>query len=211
MKLILTDKVKSLGNVGDIVNVSPGFGRNYLLPNKLAVVADDKNKAHVKHLEKMLEKKVGEQKASAEELKGKLDGFKIDLERRVAASGKLFGTVTPIELAKILSEQGFDVEKRQLLIANPIKGLGSFEIKVKLFKDVEATFNVNVAQDPKQIEENKAKEEEKKQQEALLAKEKEQAAADAQAAGEDGEAAPQSDEMTEEQRLKEEAMKILRN
>lgn len=210
MKVILTERVKSLGNVGDIVNVSPGYGRNFLLPNKYAVLADDANKARVEHLQKSLAKKVDEQKSGAVAIQTKLNGYKVNLERRIAASGKLFGAVTALELAKILSEEGFDVEKRQLLIANPIKALGSFEVKAKLFTGVEATFEVTVAQDPKQVEENAKKEEEKKAHEAQLAKDK--AEQEARAAEEGGDAgSEEGGEMTEDQRLKAEAMKILRN
>lgn len=208
MKVILTERVKSLGNVGDIVNVSPGYGRNYLLPNKYAVLADEENKNKMAHVQKALAKKVDEQKSGAVDLQGKLNGHKVNLERRVAASGKLFGAVTALELSKILNDEGFDVEKRHLLIANPIKALGTFEVKAKLFSDVEATFEVTVAQDPKQAEENAKKAEEKKEQEALQAKEKAEKEAAAKEAGEDS---SEEGEMTEEQRLKQEAMKILRN
>jgi large subunit ribosomal protein L9 len=211
MKVILTERVKSLGNVGDIVNVSPGYGRNFLLPKKYAVLADEANKARIDHLQKSLAKKVEEQKSGAVAVQGKLNGHKVNLERRVAASGKLFGAVTALELAKILSDEGFDVEKRHLLIANPIKALGTFEVKAKLFSGVEATFEVNVAQDQKQVEENAKKEAEKKEFEAQQAKEKAEKEAKAAEAGEDGEAPAESVEMTEEQRLKAEAMKILRN
>ncbi|MGB0452683.1 MAG: 50S ribosomal protein L9 [Bacteriovoracaceae bacterium] len=213
MKVILTERVQSLGNVGDIVNVSPGYGRNYLLPRNLAVFADESNKKVLENQQKKLAKKIDEQKSYAKDVSSKLNGHQVDIVRRVSTGGKLFGTVTSTELSKLLNDAGFDVEKRHLVIANPIKALGTFDIKVKFFQGVEAEFKVSVTQDPKQIEEIKKREEEMKKAKVLEekeAKEASEAKAEESAEGEGEAKAATPAEKTEDQRLSEEAAKILK-
>lgn len=203
MKVILTEKVPTLGNIGEIVNVSAGYARNYLVPNRLAMVADDANKKLLSAQQKSLAKKVKAQKDAALEVKKKLEGVTIELIKKVGASGKLFGTVTTSELSKELVEKGFDVERRLIHLESPIKGIGTFNAKAKLFADVEATFKVKVAIDPKQAEELK-----KAQEEAVKAAEaRKKAAAEAKEENKDQ---ANSSEMTEEQRLKAEVDKLLR-
>jgi large subunit ribosomal protein L9 len=204
MKVILTEKVPTLGNIGEIVNVSAGHARNYLVPNGFAMVADDSNKKLLAAQQKSLAKKIKSQRDAALELKKKVEGTTIELIKKVGASGKLFGTVTNAELSKELEARGIEVERRLIHLESPIKGLGTFNAKAKIFQDVEAVFKVKVAIDPKQAEELK-----KNQEEALKAAEaRKKAAADAKAAGE---TATPAAEMTEEQRLKAEVDKLLRS
>ena len=204
MKVILTEKVPTLGNIGEIVNVSAGHARNYLVPNGLAMVADDSNKKLLAAQQKSLAKKIKAQKDAALELKKKVEGTTIELIKKVGASGKLFGTVTNAELSKELEARGIEVERRLIHLESPIKGLGTFNAKAKIFQDVEAIFKVKVSIDPKQAEELK-----KSQEEALKAAEaRKKAAADAKAAGE---TATPAAELTEEQRLKAEVDKLLRS
>ena len=164
MKVILTDKVRSLGNIGEVVNVSQGFARNYLIPKSLAKLADEGNSKQMADYQKMLAKKVAEEKAAAEELAKKVSGITVSLIKKVGGNGRLFGTVTNSELAKELEAQGVSVERRLITIENPIKTLGEFEITAELFKGIEANFKVKVEIDPKQAEEMKAR------QEAIAAK-----------------------------------------
>ena len=204
MKVILTEKVPALGNIGEIVNVSAGHARNYLVPNGLAMVADDSNKKLLAAQQKSLGKKVKAQRDAALEIKKKVEGMTLELIKKVGASGRLFGTVTNAELSKELEARGIEVERRLIHLESPIKGLGTFNAKAKIFQDVEAVFKVKVAIDPKQAEELK-----KNQEEALKAAEaRKKAAADAKAAGE---TATPAAEMTEEQRLKAEVDKLLRS
>jgi large subunit ribosomal protein L9 len=200
MKVILTERVNTLGSVGEVVNVSQGYARNFLIPGGLAVLADESNKKQAAHHDKMLAKKVAAEKAAAVELKGKIEGLTLELVKKVGGTGKLFGTVTNAELAKELENKGIVVERRLISLA-PIKALGSFDVKAKLFKDVEASFKVNVIIDPKQAEEIKAK------QEAAAKKAEEKALA---AETETTEEVEEVKELTEEEKLKEEANKILR-
>lgn len=159
MKVILTDRVKALGSVGEIVNVSQGYARNYLIPNSLAILADEGNKKQMEDYQKMLAKKVEEEKAAAKEIAAKLNGTSITIVKKVGGNGRLFGTVTNTELSKELAKAGLDVERRLIQIEDPIKTTGEYEIKTKLFHDVDATFKVVVEMDPKQAAEMKKKQE----------------------------------------------------
>lgn len=204
MKVILTEKVPALGNIGEIVNVSAGHARNYLVPNGFAMVADDSNKRLLTAQQKSLAKKMQAQKDAAIEIKKKIEGVTLELIKKVGASGKLFGTVTNTELSKELLAKGFDVERRQIQLETPIKGLGTFNARAKLFNDVEAVFKIKVAIDPKQAEELK-----KAQEEAVKNADAKKAALEAAKAAGLNEV-PVA-EMTEEQRLKAEVDKLLRS
>lgn len=188
MKVILTDNVKTLGSVGEIVNVSQGYARNYLIPNNKARLADEGNKKQVEDHQKRLAKKVEEQKQAAQEVAKKLQGLTVTLVKKVGGSGKLFGTVTANELSSELEKLGLDVERRLIHIKDSIKSLGQFDVQAKLFKGVEATFKVKVEMDAKQAQEMKEK----------------QAAAEARAAKK-GKEAPVEGEATTEEATAEEA------
>lgn len=153
MKVVLTETVKKLGSVGDVVNVSPGFARNFIIPNKFGILADEGNEKSMSDKKKMLENKMAEEKNRAIEIKNKIEGLTLNLTKKVGGNGRLFGTVTASEVSNALEKEGFDVEKRMINIETPIKTLGEFEIQAKIFQDVEANFKVNVEMDPKQIEE----------------------------------------------------------
>ncbi|MBG60804.1 MAG: 50S ribosomal protein L9 [Peredibacter sp.] len=159
MKVILTDRVKTLGNVGEVVNVSQGYARNYLIPNKLALLADEGNTKQMEDYQKMLSKKVEEEKKAATDLAKQLNGKTITVTKKVGGNGRLFGTVTSTELSKELEKKGVVVEKRLINVDDPIKTLGDFEVKAQLFQGVDATFKVKVEMDPKQVEEEKKKQE----------------------------------------------------
>lgn len=203
MKVILTERVSTLGNVGEIVNVSAGHARNYLLPNNLAVLANASSKKELDHSQKMLSKKMDEAKKNAEELKEKLEKVTLEITKRVAANGKLFGAVTSLDLSKLLADQGLDVEKRVITLETPIKTAGKFTAKAKLFEGVEAEFSVNVTVDPKQLEEMKRKAE-------AAAKQKAKSKAEAEEKAANGEEEVEEVPKTEDQRLSEEAAKIIR-
>ena len=155
MKVILIEKVKALGTIGEIVNVSAGFARNFLYPNKLAILADEKNSNVLKDKQKALAKKIGAEKASAEALKKKLEGITVELIKKVGANGRLFGAVTSQEIAKELEKAGVSIERRLLTFDGSIKSLGTYDVKAKLFNDVTATFKLKVAIDAAMAEELK--------------------------------------------------------
>jgi large subunit ribosomal protein L9 len=176
MKVILIERVKGLGNVAEIVQVTGGHARNYLIPNKLALPANEGNTRFIEQQQKQLEKKVLAQKQLALDVKKKVDGFVCELVKRVGANGKLFGSVTNAELMKELENRGIEVERRSIIIENPIKQPGEYQVKVKLFVGVEANFQVKVMLDPKQAEEMK------KQQEIAIKVKKERAEREAEEA-----------------------------
>lgn len=156
MKVILLEKVKSLGNIGEIVNVAEGFARNYLMPRKLALVADAKNANVLKDKQKALGKKVAEEKASAEAIKKKLEGTTIELIKKVGLNGKIFGSVTSQDVSAELEKKGISVERRLITIEGAVKSLGTYDAKARLFgNDVVASFKVKVAIDAAQAEELK--------------------------------------------------------
>ena len=147
MKVILTEKVKALGTIGEIVNVSAGFARNYLFPKKFAILADDKNSNVLKDKQKALAKKISLERDAAVALKKKLEGVTVELIKKVGANGRLFGAVTSQEISKELERQGITVERRLLQFDGSIKSLGTYDVKAKLFSDVTAEFKLKVAID----------------------------------------------------------------
>ena len=178
MKVILIEKVKALGNIGEIVNVSAGFARNFLVPRKFALVADEKSANVIKDKQKALAKKVGEEKAAAESVKKKIEGTTLELIRKVGTNGRLFGAVTTTELAKELEAKGVHVERRMITVEGSIKALGTYDVKAKLFNDVVASFQVKVGIDAAQAEELKRLQAEAQKRNA----DKKKAKADAEAA-----------------------------
>jgi large subunit ribosomal protein L9 len=155
MKVILTEKVKALGTIGEIVNVSAGFARNFLFPKKLAVLADEKNSNVLKDKQKALAKKIAAEKDAALAVKKKIEGVTIELIKKVGANGRLFGAVTSQEISKELEKLGVSIERRLLQFDGSIKSLGTYEVKAKLFNDVVANFNLKVSIDAAMAEELK--------------------------------------------------------
>ena len=173
MKVILRENVKTLGNVGEIVNVSPGYARNFLIPNNSAVVADERNTHILEEEMKRLSKKIEAEKSVATEIQKKLNGLQLEVEKRVGANGKLFGAITTNDISKLLADKGIEVEKRLLQLDRPVKSVGNYELKAKLFKDIEAEFTLKVVMDAKSAEELKKKQAEA---EKKASKKKEEAA-----------------------------------
>lgn len=155
MKVILIEKVKALGTIGEIVNVSAGFARNYLYPNKLAILADEKNSNVLKDKQKALAKKIGAEKDAALAVKKKLEGITVELIKKVGSNGRLFGAVTSQDIAKELEKQGIVLERRLINVEGSVKSLGTYDVKAKLFNDVVATFKLKVAIDAAMAEELK--------------------------------------------------------
>lgn len=156
MKVILLEKVKNLGNIGQIVTVAEGFARNFLLPRKFALVADGKNSNMLKDRQKALGKKIQAEQAGAVAIKGKLDGLTLEIIKKVGQNGKMFGSVTTQDVSKELEGKGIHVERRLITIEGSAKNLGTFDCKARLFgNDVVANFKIKVMIDPAQAEELK--------------------------------------------------------
>lgn len=147
MLVILRENVSNLGRIGDVVKVSDGYARNYLLPRNMVVAADEKNIAEIEHHKRALEKKRLAHKGAAEELAKKLTDYSCTLARKVGEQDKLFGSVTTGDIADALRSAGFSVEKGSILLPQPIKSLGVHPVTVKLDSDVSATVKVWVVKE----------------------------------------------------------------
>lgn len=147
MLVVLRENVENLGIVGDVVRVTGGYARNFLLPRKLAVPADENNVKQLEHQKKILEKKRLAQKSAAEELAKKLSDVSLTFTRKVGENEKLFGSVTAAEIHEELKKAGFEVEKRQVLLDEPLKDVGVHEVPVKLLPAVTAKVKVWVAKE----------------------------------------------------------------
>jgi len=144
MKLILREDVENLGRGGDVVDVKPGYGRNFLLPRGLAVVANPKNLREIEHQKGVATAKAAKLKASAEAVAKRLSDTPVTLKRKVGEQDKLFGSVTALDIAEALSARGLQIDRRSIDLADPIKTVGDFEVPVKLHHDVIGKAKVKV-------------------------------------------------------------------
>ena len=145
MKLILNENIEHLGHIGDIVKVAPGYARNYLLPKGLAVEATEKNAKALEHVKRQMAYKKDKALESARNLGAKLAETLIVLQHKAGDEGKLFGSVTNMEIAAFLKAKGFDIDRKTILLAEPIKHVGEFEVVVKVHPEVSATLKVTVS------------------------------------------------------------------
>lgn len=145
MKVILKQEVKSLGKKDEIVNVSDGYATNYLIPRGLAVAATDGNINEVKSKQKAAEAKAAKELAEAKELAKKIEGKTFVIKTKVGENGKLFGAVSSKDIADSASKElGFAVDKKKIVLNEPIKQLGTFGIEIKIYPNVSANFNIKV-------------------------------------------------------------------
>jgi large subunit ribosomal protein L9 len=144
MELILKRTIDNLGEEGDVVKVKPGFGRNYLLPQQLAVTANKANLAILEIEKDSIVARKKAQNAEAEELAGKLAGVTISIEKRVGEEDKLYGSVTSGDIAEKLAEIGIQIDKRKIVLDEPIKTIGVFTVSVKVGYQVSSEVKVEV-------------------------------------------------------------------
>ena len=142
MEVILKEDVVKLGSRGDVVKVAAGYGRNYLLPQKLAIEANAANKAVVEQMKASAVRRNAKEKAGAEELAKQVDAVTVNFTRKAGEGDHLFGSVTSSDIAAELTKKGFDIDRRKIQLHEPLKQLGDFTIAVKLHKDVTAHFKV---------------------------------------------------------------------
>jgi large subunit ribosomal protein L9 len=145
MQVILTEDVANLGKSGEVVAVKPGYGRNYLIPQGLAVMGTAKNVARVEHEKRIIEMRNAKSRKAAEETAGRLSGVTVSFERQVGEGDKLFGSVTAKDIAEALGTKGHKVDKKQVLLGEALKALGEFTVDVKLGRDVATQVKVIVA------------------------------------------------------------------
>jgi large subunit ribosomal protein L9 len=145
MKIILTQEVTGLGQPGDVVEVKDGYGRNYLLPRGVAITWTRGGEKTVDSIKKARASRAVRDQQHADDIKGKLEAAPVDLKVKAGAAGRLFGAVTPTEIAgAIAAVVGHDVDRRSIALGNPIKTLGSHSVSVRLHDEVSATVALNV-------------------------------------------------------------------
>jgi large subunit ribosomal protein L9 len=144
MKVILREDVENLGKGGEIVDVKPGYGRNYLLPRGLAVTANPKNVREVEHQKQIASAKATKLKASAEAIAKRLADTPVVLRRKVGEQDKLYGSVTALDVAEALAARGLQIDRRSIDLSDPIKTTGEFDVPVKLHREVVGKAKVKV-------------------------------------------------------------------
>jgi large subunit ribosomal protein L9 len=144
MKLILTQEVSGLGSPGDIVEVKDGYGRNFLVPRGFAIHWTKGGERTVESIKAARSTREVRDLDHAQEVKAKLEGTTFNLPVRAGEGGRLFGAVTVGDIASAITEAGAEVDKRKIIVGNPIKSLGTHQVTVKVHDDLDATVNLNV-------------------------------------------------------------------
>lgn len=144
MNVILTETIEALGIIGSEVSVADGYARNYLLPQKKAVPATEQNRKRMEREKLKFELRIAEEKKIAEEMAARIQGVVCRIPAKVSDEDRLYGSVTAREIAEALAELGLEVEKRSILLSEPIKTLGEFTVPVRVYKEVEPEITVHV-------------------------------------------------------------------
>ena len=147
MEVILRETVDNLGKRGEIVKVAAGYARNYLLPRKLALPVTAGNRKHVEREAKLVEAREGEQRGAAEALAAKLSAVDIRIARRVGDTNQLYGSVTSGDIADFLKAKGFEIDRRKLILPEPIKAIGDHDVPLKLHREVTVPLKVHVVKE----------------------------------------------------------------
>jgi large subunit ribosomal protein L9 len=152
MEVILLERVEKLGSIGDVVNVKNGFARNYLLPNKKALRANEANRKVFEANRAKIEADNAERRSAAEKDSKGVDGKTVQLIRQASNTGQLYGSVSARDIVEALEAEGAKVTKSQVVLARPIKGIGMHDVKIALHPEVAVTVHVNVARSPEEAE-----------------------------------------------------------
>lgn len=144
MEVILKEDIANLGHRGDVVNVADGYGRNFLLPRKLALQATETNKAVIEQMKASAARRAATEKAQAEQQVTKLEPLVLSFTRKSGEHGQLFGSVTSADIAAELARQGFEVDRRKIQLNEPLKSVGEFVVPIRLYREVTARVKVNV-------------------------------------------------------------------
>ena len=152
MEVILLERVEKLGGIGDVVNVKPGFARNYLLPNKKALRANEANRKLFEANRARIEEENAARRTDAEKSAKGVEGKSVQLIRQASNTGQLYGSVSARDIADALDAVGAKVAKSQIVLDRPIKAIGMHEVKVALHPEVAVTVKVNVARSPEEAD-----------------------------------------------------------
>lgn len=145
VEVILRDDVAHLGKIGDVVRVKPGFARNFLFPRGLAIEANTKSLRVLEHHKRVIGAAAERQRKTAEGMATKLQGLKLTVRARAGEEGRLFGSVTNLDVERLLADAGFKIDRRRITLDEPIKQLGTYPIVVQVGRDVRATVELTVA------------------------------------------------------------------
>ena len=152
MQIILLERIENLGTIGDVVTVKDGFARNYLLPQKKALRANDANRQVFEANRERLEAENAERRDEAAKTGANVDGAEVVLIRASSNSGQLYGSVNVRDIAAALQEQGYEVDKRQVVMGSPIKAIGLHDVTIQLHPEVRVTVKANVARSDDEAE-----------------------------------------------------------
>jgi large subunit ribosomal protein L9 len=145
VKLILRESVPSLGEAGDLVSVKPGFARNFLLPHGKAILATEGRVQELEHQKRVVAAKVAKERREHEALRDRIQAIALTVQARAGEEGKLFGSVTSVQIAELLAGKGIDVDRRKIQLEEPIKELGEHSVEIRIHGDLVARVKVVVA------------------------------------------------------------------
>jgi large subunit ribosomal protein L9 len=151
MEVILKEDVPKLGHRGEVVRVAEGYGRNFLLPKKLAIEATAANRAVIEQMKQSAVRKSAVEKADADALAKQLDGAALSFQRKAGEKDHLFGSVTSSDIAEALERKGFNIDRRKIQLDEPLKSIGEFEVAVRLHRDVTSKVKVTVEKEAEAI------------------------------------------------------------
>lgn len=152
MQVILLERIEKLGQLGDVVNVRPGYARNFLLPQRKASRATSENMKAFEARKAQLEAENADKRTAAEALAGQMQGLSVVIIRQAGESGALYGSVSARDIAAAVTEQGFAITRQQVQMDIPVKAVGIYDFKVRLHPEVTTTIKVNVAQSADEAE-----------------------------------------------------------
>ena len=144
VKLILREDVPNLGDAGEVVNVKPGFARNYLIPQGKAIAATAANVRELEHQKRVIAERVARELKLLEGERAKIEGVAIEIAAQAGEEGRLFGSVTAAQIAEQLAERGLEIDRRRIVLDDPIRQLGEHNVTVRLHRQVAATIKVKV-------------------------------------------------------------------
>ncbi|MBA4348503.1 MAG: 50S ribosomal protein L9 [Thermodesulfovibrio sp.] len=147
MKIILREEVKNFGQMGEVINVKDGYARNFLIPKGLAVEANPKNISALEHERKKIQELAKKAKTTAEDLSTRLSSKVITIKAKAGEEEKLFGSVTAADIAEALKKEGMDIDRKKILLEDPIKRLGNYAVNVKIHSDVSTQVSIQVVQE----------------------------------------------------------------
>ena len=144
MKVILKEDVKNLGKMGDIITVAEGHARNFLLPKKLAVEALTENIKALEHQKKMIQEKAKKVKNVSQDLANRISSLTLSIKAKAGEEDKIFGSITSMDIAAALKNEGIDIDKKKISLEEPIKRLGSYAVSIKIHTEISAQLNLSV-------------------------------------------------------------------